>query len=330
MPTFDIRHSTFVLSSPAKINLYLEVGPKRADGFHSLRTLMARLALADTIKFEDKGDGFELVLRFAQGYPRACRRLLTTDMKNNLVARAWQLLAGRFPQIRSRRIRITLTKTVPAGAGLGGGSSNAATALIGIRHFFSLAIRPPELVKLGSLLGSDVPFFLKSSCFLFPSSGPLWWATGRGEWLCQAGGCFKTPLLIVYPGFGAGTKEAYDDLDRRGQNKTDWLTREDILPTLLKEVSSIGRRLSGFKSETIKRSAAGFNSFEEMALAKQPVLKKLKAELVSMMPAVAAMTGSGSCFYAVGSSPRRIRRWTGALASKAGRGNFAYYITTIE
>ena len=147
----------------AKVNLGLAVGPRRADGFHEVATALLALSLHDRIVFEPRARGFTLEVDGpeAAGVPRG---------EANLVVRAAQRLAGELGE--SRGARIHLTKVIPHGAGLGGGSSDAASTLLGLLRLWERRLAAPRLHALAAGLGSDVPFFLGSGFAL---------ATGRGE-----------------------------------------------------------------------------------------------------------------------------------------------------
>ena len=189
------------ISSPAKINLFLEVGERRSDGFHPLRTVFARLALADTLSIAPApGAASSLQVDFNHDYPLSCRKQLR-DSDTNIVMDSWRLLASRFPSILERPVKMTLHKMIPCGAGLGGGSSNAASALIALTRYYRLPLSGARLLDLAAKLGSDVPFFI--ACH--PRSGyrktpsPVWYAQGKGDSdLKDLVLHIKKPLLIIF------------------------------------------------------------------------------------------------------------------------------------
>ena len=184
----------FTLAAPAKVNLTLRVLGRRADGFHDLETLMAPLALADRVTLTaGDHDGVE----FHCDDPT-----LPADGGNLAVraATAFYARAGLPP-----RLRLTLEKHVPHGAGLGGGSSDAASVLLGLNEFHGFSLSLESLAELAAALGSDVPFFL--------ARGPAV-CRGRGERVTPvpspaAGGAASVPLLLLKPPFGVPTPWAY-------------------------------------------------------------------------------------------------------------------------
>ena len=177
------------LLAPAKINLSLKVVAKRPDGFHEIETLMVPISLADTLDI-DRTD--------APGIAFTCSDASLPVDDNNLVVRAAKLFIERTKI--SSGIRIHLEKRVPHGAGLGGGSSDAATALIGLNELFDAKLKTPELSAMAAELGSDIPFFVYRSAAM---------CRGRGELVEPVAFKEKLPLLLIKPGFGVPTPWAY-------------------------------------------------------------------------------------------------------------------------
>jgi 4-diphosphocytidyl-2-C-methyl-D-erythritol kinase len=155
----------------AKVNLTLDVLGRRADGYHSLASVMQTISLHDTLLFEPAEDG---QLSFSCDVPE----LNTPD---NLVVRAMEML--RFESKRSDLgVRIELHKESPAQAGLGGGSSDAACVLTTLNQMWGLGATESRLLELAAQLGSDVPFFV------YGGTAEI---GGRGE--------FVTPLPAAEP-----------------------------------------------------------------------------------------------------------------------------------
>ena len=196
----------------AKINLDLRLGPRRPDGFHPIDTLFVRTEVADLLSVSPSTeDSLSLEIEGDK---------TLTAGPDNLVLRAAQALRARSKTTKGARLR--LKKEIPQGAGLGGGSSDAAAALRLLQKFWSLQIREAELLEIGAQLGSDVPFFLQSS----PARG-----TGRGEVL-EPIPLTKLPwAVLLHPGFGSPTAEAYARYASRRQ------PGEEGVPTLLRITS---------------------------------------------------------------------------------------------
>ncbi len=175
------------LFAPAKINLNFRILRRRDDGFHEIETLMAPISLGDEITIEAPGE-----LAFVCDDPS----LPSGD--DNLVLRAARSF---FAEVNAEpRVRIALRKKIPHGAGLGGGSSDAATTLLGLNEMNGNPLSPSRLTSLAAALGSDVPFFL--------ARGPAM-CRGRGEIVEPVAKLPHLPLLLLKPQFGVPTPWAY-------------------------------------------------------------------------------------------------------------------------
>jgi 4-diphosphocytidyl-2-C-methyl-D-erythritol kinase len=146
--------------APAKLNLFLHVTGRRADGFHELQTAFQLIDLCDSLDFEVCEGG--TIERVAGN--------VTVAAEDDLVVRAARLLQRRGGSRRG--VRITLTKRIPLQGGLGGGSSDAATTLVALNELWQTGIGVDELAALGLELGADVPVFVR---------GTSAWAEGVGE-----------------------------------------------------------------------------------------------------------------------------------------------------
>ena len=175
--------------APAKVNLSLRVIRRREDGFHEIETLMAPIAIRDTLDIERRNAGG---IEFMCSDPA-----LPTD-GTNLVVRAAR---GFFERTRIEpNVRIFLRKEIPHGAGLGGGSSDAATTLLALDTIFETRLPFAELTCIAAMIGSDIPFFL--------ARGPAW-CRGRGELVEPSRLPHALPLLLIKPPFGVPTPWAY-------------------------------------------------------------------------------------------------------------------------
>lgn len=178
------------LPAPAKLNRLLHIVGQRADGYHELQTLFQLIDLCDTLTFSLRQDG-QLILRDA---------LTDIASDDNLIMRAAKLLKDTTGC--SHGATLTLEhKTLPMGGGLGGGSSNAATTLLGLNHLWQLGLPIHQLAELGLKLGADVPVFVQ---------GASAWAQGVGEKLTPV--TLDTPwFVIIHPGVGVSTPEVFKD-----------------------------------------------------------------------------------------------------------------------
>jgi len=146
------------LFSPAKINLVLEVTGKRDDGFHEIKSIVQAVNLYDQMIFEHSSDD----------------NLNCSNDKlipDNIVMHAVRLLKQETGY--GNGVSIKLEKHIPVSAGLGGGSSNAATALLGLNQLWELNLHNDKLLELAAKLGSDVPFFLYKGTALMEGRGEI-------------------------------------------------------------------------------------------------------------------------------------------------------------
>ena len=181
--------------APAKINLFLHVGDKRADGYHPLQSLAVFPEFGDTLAAEP-ADSLSLSITgpFAAG-------LSQTD---NLVLMAAKALAAKAG--RAAAARLTLNKNLPVASGIGGGSADAAATLRALSSLWSLEMDRETLLGIAASLGSDIPVCVGSQ----PS-----WMEGRGEILTPVVSLPHLPLLLVNPGVAVSTASVFAALQTR-------------------------------------------------------------------------------------------------------------------
>ncbi len=173
--------------APAKLNLFLHVVGRRADGYHDLQTLYQLIDLRDTIGLEPRVDGgIERVEGLADVAP-----------EQDLAVRAARLLKETTGCPLGAGIAVR--KCIPAGGGLGGGSSDAATVLLVLNRLWGLGLGVDDLATLGVRLGSDVPVFLHGSSA---------WAEGRGE-LLEPVELPERWYLVIRPPVAISTAEIF-------------------------------------------------------------------------------------------------------------------------
>jgi 4-diphosphocytidyl-2-C-methyl-D-erythritol kinase len=196
--------NSITVKAPAKVNLFLKVLSKRKDSYHNIHTLFERISLADTIKITKIPK--EIIVK--------SDKFLTKDPKDNLVYKAAEAILRRG-RIKSG-VRIQIKKRIPVAAGLGGGSSDAASVLMGINKLFGLSLNDNMLISLGRSIGADVPFFLLNTPF----------ATGKGIGDDLNIIKIKRRLwhLLIYPGFKVNTKDIYKAFDRLTGSRLKRLT----------------------------------------------------------------------------------------------------------
>ena len=141
-----------IVHAPAKVNLFLEILGKRADGYHELETLLVAVNVYDTLVFQEDESG---VIEFR------CDDAAIPQGPTNLVVRSALLV--REETGSKAGVKIWLRKRIPVAAGLGGGSSDAAATLAGLDRLWNLGLSLPDLSRLGARIGSDVPLDRKST-----------------------------------------------------------------------------------------------------------------------------------------------------------------------
>ena len=171
------------LPAPAKINWFLHVIGRRDDGYHLLQSAFQLIDLADTITLTVRDD--DKIIR--------THGLADVAPEQDLSVRAARLLQQHTGCTRG--VNIAVEKRIPAGGGLGGGSSDAATVLVGLNHLWQLGLSREQLQTLGLQLGADVPFFV---------FGRNAFVEGVGEQL-QALDLPQQTLLLVNPGVAVPT-----------------------------------------------------------------------------------------------------------------------------
>lgn len=179
--------------APAKLNLMLAVGARRADGFHEVASIMQTLDLADRIDVDLElweSDSIDVLVE-APGVPGG----------DTLVTGAVQTLLETAGI--GARVWITIEKDIPIGAGLGGGSSDAATALVAVNSLLEQPVDDAELHRIAAAVGSDVPFFLAG-----PGSAAF--VTGRGELIEPVAPQAPSAWLLAFPNVLQSTAAVYD------------------------------------------------------------------------------------------------------------------------
>ncbi|HUP30280.1 MAG TPA: 4-(cytidine 5'-diphospho)-2-C-methyl-D-erythritol kinase [Usitatibacter sp.] len=238
--------------APAKLNLFLHVVGRRADGYHLLQTVFTLIDYCDRIRLRVRDDGEVMRVNDLPGVPA----------EQDLTVRAARLLQEASGTAKGADIE--LEKVIPMGGGLGGGSSDAATVLMGLDRLWNTGFGPEALAELAVALGADVPFFLH---------GGAAWGQGVGDELRP----IELPprwYVVLVPSTGVPTKEIFaaPELTRN----TEALKMEDF---------SAQPPVQAFR-----------NDLERVVIARYPEVGRcldwLKAH------GEARMTGSGGCVFA--------------------------------
>jgi len=246
------------LFAPAKINLCLHVLGKRPDGYHDLAMLMQSLDFGDTLEMELTDQPGEITVH--------CAGVDLPDGEENIAAKA----ARRMLALSKKNVgvRIVIDKKIPVAAGLGGGSSNAATTLMGLNKLLDLQLSKNELRAEGVKLGADVPFFL------FADKA---WATGIGDQLESVPSLPPVWYVLVNPGISISTAWVYQNLG---------LTAPAILTKLPRFPITIDDLVATLE-----------NDLERVTIKRYPLLAEIKEELIRLGARGALMSGSGATIF---------------------------------
>ena len=257
--------------APAKVNLFLDVLNKRADGYHDLGTVFQTLDMGDFLSAEKNSSG-EITLSYnvSQDYP----------VEKDLVFRAAKLLQETTNT--SCGAKLYLEKLMPLGAGLGGGSADAAAALRLLNRIWETKLSGEELEKLGAKLGADVPFLVQ---------GGTAFAEGIGEILTPTSVEFPKAVLVATPHCAVPTKDAYAGVVPSGENrwnafKSNWngtlsfefynKFEESVFPKypIIQDLKNKLEKSGAFKTLMSGSGASVFALFDSKTLA-ETALEKL-------------------------------------------------------
>ena len=245
-----------IIYSPAKLNLYLEILGKRQDGYHNIRTIFERISLFDKITLDVNPSGVIIIKSASGDIPKD---------SNNIAYKAAKLLKDDFG-IKDG-VDIEIEKNIPVGAGLGGGSSNAASVLVGLNKIWKLGLNKKKLVEYAAKLGSDVAFFIYEYAFALGES--------RGEKITPLNWKRKFWHILLVPKFSVSTRLIYQELDK----SDDWSKRA------FKKTDRIEKIL--------------FNRLEDITFKKYPEVKKAKDILREQGLDNVLMSGSGSSVFGI-------------------------------
>ncbi|HUQ89874.1 MAG TPA: 4-(cytidine 5'-diphospho)-2-C-methyl-D-erythritol kinase [Vicinamibacterales bacterium] len=267
------------LPSFAKINLDLRILGTRADGYHDLKTIFQSLALFDNVTVTARRGPLTVTCDEPD---------IPTDQRN-LVWKAASLLhrVATGKQSAPRGIAIDLRKRVPAEAGLGGGSSNAAMTLLALNKLWKLDLDLPSLIRIAARLGADVPYFLGGGTAL---------GLGRGDDIYPLADMPPVHVVILRPGFGVATSDAYTWFDQEARRAVKEPAARIVPP--------------GWPAW----SATLRNDLEIPVVRHHPAIGRIKQSLVDAGAAFAAMSGSGSAVFGLFERADAARRTANDLA----------------
>jgi 4-diphosphocytidyl-2-C-methyl-D-erythritol kinase len=247
-----------------KINLFLEIGDKRPDGYHELGTLFQTVDCGDRLSAEP-----------AEGLTLAGAEGITDKPEDNLVLKAARLLRAAFPdRVRpDAGMRFSLAKILPTGAGLGGGSSNAAAALRLCDRIWGMGLSDRELLPVAARLGADVPFFL---------FGGTYFGEGIGEVLQAAPEPYPFHVVIGTPRCRVETAWAYRNLDP--ERRREWARFKALYVTYFED----------WEFYQVLR-----NDFDAPMRRHFPEIDSLAGKMADFGPVKTLLSGSGASVFSL-------------------------------
>lgn len=283
--------------SPAKVNLFLQVVGKRADGYHELVTLMCCISLYDVVSM-DFG---------AKHISVHCSHKDVPSDEGNLAYKTAVLfyegikkkLSKKDRRIEAEGVTIFIDKQIPVAAGLGGGSSNAASVLAGMNRYYGKPFSWEDLNAIGRRIGADVPFLLHQKPAI---------AMGIGDKLKTYEGITSVPILVVCPNFQVSTGTVYKNLNLR-------LTKCE---KALKHFP--------FRKQKFDISRHLCNDLETVTAARYPVIGDIKRQLAAQGAEGALMTGSGTTVFGLFADAASAER---AFSTLARNRNWRLFLTDL-
>jgi 4-diphosphocytidyl-2-C-methyl-D-erythritol kinase len=245
------------LKAPAKVNYLLDVIRRRPDGYHDLRMIMQRVNLCDDIS---------IALNDSAAIKVTCGKKGVPDGHGNIAWKAARIMLDIAESKMGAVIEIT--KNIPVAAGLGGGSSDAATVLMGMNELLDLGLSDIRLMEIGVKLGADVPFFIFKKTAL---------AEGIGEELTAMPAIPKAWILLINPGIHVSTAWVYSTLK---------LTNRGELNKLPKFFATVEDLCSIFS-----------NDLETVTIPAFPVIAEIKENLLRLGAVASMMSGSGPTVF---------------------------------
>lgn len=272
---------------PGKVNLYLEVGDPRPDGFHELTTVFHAVSLADDVTVRDADVlSLRLLGEGAEGLPADGR---------NLAWQAAELMAGHVG--RAPDVDITINKSIPVAGGMAGGSADAAAVLVGMNALWQLRVPRRDLHAMAARLGSDVPFALHGGTAL---------GTGRGEELTTVLARNVFHWVLAFGAGGLSTAAVYSEVDR---------LREVGSPPRLSDPEPVLTALSAGDPHELAPLLG--NDLQAAALSLEPNLRRTLRAGVEAGALAGIVSGSGpTCAFLCASADEAVA--VGAELAGAG------------
>jgi 4-diphosphocytidyl-2-C-methyl-D-erythritol kinase len=305
----------------AKINLGLAIGPRRADGFHGLRTVYQTISLCDILRVDvQRGAGIELRCRDAR---------VPCDESNT----CWRV-AERVMKLQKTRgkVVITIEKQIPVQGGLGAASSNGVATMLALERALGIEIQPEQRLRIAAEVGSDLSLFLIGGTVL---------GLGRGEEVYPLEDLPAIPIVVAIPAIRISTPQAFAKWDTQfgaapeacenaGLTGCGASARIDVFSQRLfawltaRLSPAAGRATTGVPAECGNRAEtmlldlvrAGIeNDFERVVFPEHPEVREVKRQLERLGARYALLSGSGSAVYGLFPAPESAQDAAQKLAS---------------
>lgn len=256
---------------PAKLNLFLKLVGKRADGYHDLESLFAFLDIYDVLDVKPlNGNHAQIEVKADGEFAKFI------DVHDNLFVKIWQFFCEKFAI--SNNICVKITKNIPVGAGLGGGSSDAAFFMMQLNTLFQLGLTKEQLQELSLNFGSDIAFFFENKACI---------VKGRGEKMEHFAHFADIDILLVNPGVFLSTKAVFDKFDG---NFSSSISNEKIHQYHILDC------IKNFK-----------NDLTNAAIEISPIIGDLLTAMKNNQATIAKMSGSGSTCFAIFDNPQQLQ-----------------------
>jgi 4-diphosphocytidyl-2-C-methyl-D-erythritol kinase len=246
------------VNSYAKINIGLKIINQRINSYHNIETVFQEVQFHDIITINKINEGYEL----------SSNNIDFPIESSNTCVQAYLRLKKEFPGLKG--VKIHVNKNIPMGSGLGGGSSNAASTIIGINNLYDIGLTKPQLENISQDIGADVPFFIE---------GGIQRGQGIGDKLTPLNIKLTYTILLVFPNNTVNTRWAYSQIRNKLEipikaiNFADLMEKE-IIPFQLFE-----------------------NDFEKIVFSTYPEIGLIKSELLDNNAKFASLSGSGSTVF---------------------------------
>lgn len=287
--------NTISLKAKAKINITLDVVGKRDTGYHEVEMVMHTIELHDHLVFKKIPENKIEIHSNLRFLPTDCRNLIYQVIE--FVKRKYHIRDG---------LSIDITKMIPVAGGMAGGSSDAAQSLVAMNQLFDLGMTLSEMMQIGVVFGSDIPY-----CLL----GGTAFCHGLGEQIIPLNSLFFKHVLVVRPKYTLPTKFVYNRFDIKTHTAQPTRTRNIIQAIEDNDYDYVLRH--------------NFNVLEPISIAAHPVIATIKEQLTAYGGKGVLMSGSGPSVYGIFDNPETLEVAKQELA-KIPEVNFVFETSTAH